>query len=204
MLSLLAKLSYVFAKIGLFTLGGGLAVIALVQQEMLSRGWLSHSEFLDILGIAQVTPGAMGVNAATFTGWRVVENAGGGFLLAFSGALLASIAVTLPSIAGVALAGTWFERNREKPWAKAVFGILRPVVAGAIFAVGANMVMAVFGAEGENGAKCIWHLDELKFSALPLVLCAGTFILTATHRFSPLWGLLAGAILPFIVGIFGI
>ena len=77
MIRIVAVLAAVFAKIWLFTLGGGLAIIALVQQEMLSRGWLTQQEFLDILGVAQVTPGAMGVNAATFVGWRVAENGGG-------------------------------------------------------------------------------------------------------------------------------
>lgn len=194
MLKLLTLISLVFAKIGLFTLGGGLAIIAMIQQETLARGWLGHAEFLDILAVAQVTPGAMGVNAATFTGWRTAVNAGGGWAWALAISLSATFAVMLASVAGVALAGGWFERNREKPWVKDVFAILRPVVAGAIFAVGINLVLAVFGAEGENGAKCIYEIGRLSFAAKPLVLCAATFALTVTRRFSPLWGLLAGAI----------
>lgn len=192
---LLLRISAVFAKIGLFTLGGGLAIIALVQQEMLSRGWLTHQEFLDILGVAQVTPGAMGVNTATFVGWRVAENAGGGWVWALAMAFAASFAVTLPSVVSVAFAGGWFERNRERPPVKAVFAVLRPVVSGAIFAVGLNMVLSVFGAEGENGAKCIYGVSAMRISPLPLAICAFTFVLTVTRRFSPLWGLLAGAIL---------
>ncbi len=191
---LLARLSFVFAKIGLFTLGGGLAIIALVQQEMLSRGWLTHEEFLDILGVAQVTPGAMGVNTATFVGWRVAWNAGGGWVWALLAAFAASLAVTLPSVVSVAFAGRWFERNRERPSVKAVFAVLRPVVSGAIFAVGLNMVLSVFGATGENGAKCIYGISAISFQPLPLAICLFTFALTVTKRFSPLWGLLAGAL----------
>ena len=197
MTALLLKVSAVFAKIGLFTLGGGLAIIALVQQEMLSRGWLTNQEFLDILGVAQVTPGAMGVNAATFVGWRVAENSGGGWAWSLAMALAASMAVTLPSVVSVAFAGRWFERNRERPAVKAVFAVLRPVVSGAIFAVGLNMVLAVFGAEGENGAKCVWGISTVSVSPVPLAICSFTFLLTVTKRFSPLWGLLAGAAIGF-------
>lgn len=194
MTNLMMLVALVFAKIGLFTLGGGLAVIALVQQETLARAWLTHNEFLDILAVAQVTPGAMGVNAATFTGWRTAVNAGGSWQWALAVSLAATLSVMFASVVGVAVAGGWFERNREKPWVKAIFAVLRPVVAGAIFAVGANLVLAVFGAEGENGAKCIYDIARLRIAAKPLLLCASTFILTVTRRFSPLWGLLAGAV----------
>lgn len=197
MIRLVAAAAWVFAKIGLFTLGGGLAVIALVQQEVLSRGWLGAAEFLDILAVAQVTPGAMGVNAATFTGWRIVANAGGGAGWCIAASLAATISVMLASVAGVALAGSWFEKNRERPLVKRIFAVLRPVVAGAIFAIGVNLVLSVFGAEGENGARCVYHLSSLRMDSMSLVLCIATFLLTVTRRFSPLWGLLAG----FIAGV---
>lgn len=194
MFKLLTLVALAFAKIGLFTLGGGLAVIALVQQETLERAWLSQPEFLDILAVAQVTPGPMGVNAATFTGWRTAVNAGGGWAWALAISLAATAAVMLASVVGVAFAGGWFERNREKPWVKDIFAVLRPVVAGAIFAVGLNLVLAVFGAVGENGSKCIYDTAKLRIAVKPLLICAATFLLTVTRRFSPLWGLLAGAI----------
>ncbi|HOM59461.1 MAG TPA: chromate transporter, partial [Kiritimatiellia bacterium] len=55
-MNLLLKLASVFFKIGLLTVGGGLAMIPIVQQEMVGRGWLTNRQFLDILGIAQMTP----------------------------------------------------------------------------------------------------------------------------------------------------
>jgi len=195
MIRLLAAISVAFAKIGLFTLGGGLAIIALVQQEVLERGWLTNAEFLDILAVAQVTPGAMGVNAATFTGWRTAVNAGGGPVWALAIAIAATLSVTLPSVVSVGLAGGWFERNRERPLVKSVFAVLRPVVAGAIFAVGLNMVLSVFGAEGVNGSKCIYSLHDIHLSPLPVLVSAVTFVLAVTRRFSPLWGLLLGGVI---------
>ena len=195
MLKILTLVMLIFSKIGLFTLGGGLAIIAMVQQETLARGWLTQHEFLDILAVAQVTPGPMGVNAATFTGWRTAINAGGGWGWAIAISLAATLAVMAASVIGVAIAGGWFERNRERPLVKDIFAVLRPIVAGAIFAVGLNLVLAVFGAEGENGAKCIYDIAKIHISAKPLVICAATFLMTITRRISPLWGLLAGAII---------
>ena len=140
----------------------------------------------------------MGVNAATFTGWRTAINVSGSVGWAFTASLVATISVVLASVIGVIFLGNWFERNREKTIVKTIFSILRPVVAGVIFAVGVNMVLAVFGAEGIDGAKCIYFLKNLKFEPIGLIACAGTFILTVTRRFSPLWGLLIGAILGLI------
>ncbi|MEI7901300.1 MAG: chromate transporter, partial [bacterium] len=71
-MNIFLKLTYTFFKIGILTVGGGLAMIPIIQYEMVTRGWLDNQQFLDILGIAQMTPGPMSVNTATFVGYRVV------------------------------------------------------------------------------------------------------------------------------------
>ena len=195
MITLLWRLYFAFAKVGLLSLGGGLAIIAVLQQELISRSWLTQNEFLDILAIAQITPGPIGVNAATFCGWRVAANTGGGVLACIVAALAATAAFMTASVIGVAALGTWFERNRDRPWMKRVFAILRPMVSAVIFAVGVDLVLSLFGTGGESGTKCIRDLGSLTLRPMPLVLCMGTFILTITKRFSPLWGLLAAALL---------
>ena len=58
-----------FLKIGLFGFGGGLAVISLIQHEVLSYGWMTEQEFVDIVAISQVTPGPIGINCATYVGY---------------------------------------------------------------------------------------------------------------------------------------
>ena len=82
-------LIYVFLKVGLLGFGGGMAIISLIQGEVLSRGWLTQTEFVDIVAISQVTPGPVGMNCATYVGYAV-----GGVL----GALLASVAIVIPSL----------------------------------------------------------------------------------------------------------
>ena len=177
MISLVATIFSTFFKIGLFTLGGGLAIVSLVQQEMLTRGWLTNAEFLDILGIAQMTPGPIGVNTATFVGYRVAVQHGAGMWTALVVSLVATASVTLPSVLGVHFGGGWFNRNRERPVVRRVFAILRPLVAGFVTALDVFPHLAFTVRDAVN---------------------AGVFAVTAglvlTKRFSPLWGLLLGAI----------
>ena len=68
------ELFITFFKIGLFSFGGGLAMIAFIQQELLSRGWLTPAEFAQIVTISQMTPGPVAVNTATFVGARVCDS----------------------------------------------------------------------------------------------------------------------------------
>lgn len=82
-------LTYVFLKVGLLGFGGGMAIISLIQGEVLSRGWLTQTEFVDIVAISQVTPGPVGMNCATYVGYAV-----GGLW----GALVASVAIVVPSL----------------------------------------------------------------------------------------------------------
>jgi chromate transporter len=67
-----------FAKVGLFTFGGGYAMLPLIESDIIQkRGWLSMAEFTDIVGIAEVTPGPIAVNSATFVGYRLAGIVGG-------------------------------------------------------------------------------------------------------------------------------
>ena len=82
------NLLFVFLKIGLFSFGGGLAMLPLMEREFTSRNWLSSMEFYSIVSVAQVTPGAISVNMATFVGQRVA-----GML----GSVIATLGLCLPS-----------------------------------------------------------------------------------------------------------
>ncbi|HDN85562.1 MAG TPA: chromate transporter, partial [Candidatus Aerophobetes bacterium] len=86
---MLLSLFLTFLKIGLFAYGGGYAMIPLIQHEMVtSSGWLAMSEFLKIITVAEMTPGPIAINLATFTGYK---------LAGFPGAVVSTIGVILPS-----------------------------------------------------------------------------------------------------------
>lgn len=83
------QLIWVFIKAGLLGFGGGMAIISLIQGEVLARGWMTETEFVDIVGISQVTPGPIGINCATYVGYTM-----GGVW----GSVLATMAIVFPSL----------------------------------------------------------------------------------------------------------
>ena len=84
------QLIWSFMKIGLFGFGGGLAVISLIQHEVLANGWMTEKEFVDIVAISQVTPGPIGINCATYVGYTATGSVWG--------SLLATGAMVLPGL----------------------------------------------------------------------------------------------------------
>ncbi|MBO6079149.1 MAG: chromate transporter, partial [Bacteroidaceae bacterium] len=71
------KLFWTFFKIGLFGFGGGYGMLSLIQNEVVEKHkWISNSEFTDIVAVSQMTPGPIGINSATYVGFKAIENAG--------------------------------------------------------------------------------------------------------------------------------
>lgn len=114
-----------FVKIGLFSFGGGYAMIPLIQHELDANGWLTASQFVDVIAIAEMTPGPIAVNAATFVGYRVAGVVGG---------VVATLGVAAPSLLLILFLATFFFRYRSHPMQRAIFHCIRPVVTGLIAA----------------------------------------------------------------------
>ncbi|MGV8979706.1 chromate transporter [Clostridium sp.] len=112
-----------FFKIGLFSFGGGYAMITLISDEIVKHHWLLQSEFIRIIGIAEMTPGPIAVNSATFIGYKTA-----GML----GAASATLGVALPSLLIILFAASFFFKNSEHPLMKKIFYGIRPVIAGLI------------------------------------------------------------------------
>lgn len=182
------KLAYAFFKIGLLTVGGGLAMIPIIQHEMVSRGWLDNQQFLDILGIAQMTPGPMSVNTATFVGYRVVGAAyPGSVTIAFLGALVGTLAVCAPSLICINLFGGFWNRNRTHPCMARVFDILRPLVTGLV--ITAAVLLVLESLWGGSFRAVVQRFPDLRATGI----AALAFALTAFTRVSPVYILLGGA-----------
>jgi len=119
------QLFITFFKIGLFGFGGGYAMLSLIEHEIVeANGWLTTSEFTDIVAISQMTPGPIGINAATFVGYTASGSVWG--------ATVATIAVCLPSFIIMLLICKLFSLFRANPYFNAIFKVLRPVVVGLI------------------------------------------------------------------------
>ncbi|HHY62818.1 MAG TPA: chromate transporter [Bacillota bacterium] len=115
-----------FAKVGLFTFGGGYAMLPLIESDIIQkRGWLTMAEFTDMVAIAEVTPGPIAVNSATFVGYKLAGIIGG---------IVATLGVITPSIVIVlALAALVRKYERTATLSRIKVG-MRPAVAGLIAA----------------------------------------------------------------------
>ncbi len=117
-----------FFKIGLFGFGGGYAILSLIQHEIEYHGWMSQSEFTDIIAISQMTPGPIGINSATYVGYT----ASGSVL----GSIVATVAIVLPSfIIMLLLVKFFFALQGNRYMEFAIMG-LHPVVIGLILSAG--------------------------------------------------------------------
>ncbi len=115
-----------FLKIGLFTFGGGYAMIPLIEEEVVTRrGWVESRDFLDLLTIAQSIPGPIALNSAAFVGYKS---------RGYIGALMALLGIVLPSFLIILLVAIFFNSIRHNPIVEAAFKAMRPVVVALIIA----------------------------------------------------------------------
>lgn len=128
MITLYIQLFWIFFKIGLFGFGGGYAMLSMIQGEVVTRyAWVSPQEFTDIVAISQMTPGPIGINAATYVGYTAT----GGAVL---GSVVATFAVVLPSFILMLIISKYFLKYSNHPAVTAVFSGLRPAVVGLLAA----------------------------------------------------------------------
>ncbi|HAE62522.1 MAG TPA: chromate transporter, partial [Eubacteriaceae bacterium] len=127
----LIKLILTFAKIGLFSFGGGYAMIPIIQQEIESNNWLSSAEFVDIIAIAEMTPGPIAVNSATFVGYKISGVWGG---------ILATFGVALPSFILAVLISSYYLKFKRNRISNSIFYGIRPVITALVLS--ATVVIA--------------------------------------------------------------
>lgn len=121
----------VFAKIGAFTIGGGYAMIPIIQREMSKRKWISDDELPDIVALSQSAPGVLAVNISIFAGYR---------LRGIKGSIAATLGSITPSFLIILAVAMFFSVFRDNPWVERAFKGIRPVVISLIAVPMLNMV----------------------------------------------------------------
>jgi chromate transporter len=122
-----------FLKIGLFGFGGGYAMLPLIQREVVDlHGWISISDFTDIVAISQTTPGPIAFNSATYIGYTAVTEAGFSTGYGILGSAVCTLAVSIPSLILMTLVCTFFFRLKNNPWLQASLSVLKPAIIGLI------------------------------------------------------------------------
>lgn len=115
-----------FFRIGAFTLGGGYAMIPIIESDVVDkRRWVSREEFLDLIAVAQSCPGVFAINISTFIGYKLCGN---------KGAVTAALGAALPSFLIILFIAMFFQQFQDVPWVKACFNGIRPAVVALIAA----------------------------------------------------------------------
>lgn len=193
-MSLLLQMFWTFFVIGLFTFGGGYAVIGIIQSQIVSgRGWISESAFTDIVAISQMTPGPVGLNCSTYVGYEVMKEAGASEWLASFGSLTASLAIVLPSFLVMLAIVKFYSRFHETPVFQGVLSGLRPAVAALIGAAAFTLTLHFSFGEG-------FSIVEGNFpDAVSWILAGAAFIAYTFFKAGPMLLLGCGAIAGLLI-----
>ncbi len=162
------QLFFVFARIGLFGFGGGMAMLPIIYQGAKEFGLMSADEFSNLVAISQVTPGPMAVNAATYVGFNCAG---------YGGALAATLGVAMPSFILVSLACFFINKFKESRLLDSAFAGIRPVTAGliasAVIFMGQSAFVQLNPVPVAIAISTVVLAGKFKVSPIPIVIGAG-------------------------------
>jgi chromate transporter len=189
------ELLWIFFKIGLFSIGGGYAMLPLINSELVAYGLMTQAEVADIVAISQITPGPFAINAATFAGVKT----GGIF-----GGMVATVAVVLPSLIIATLLARYFFKFEDNVIVKRVMWGLRPVVTGLIAAAAAAMALpALLSVESVSVIQWSSLFSGIDIPSIIIALVSGFTIIKL--KASPILVILAAGVLGVVLfGVIGI
>lgn len=176
------RLFFEFFKIGLFTFGGGYAMIAVMERELVEKkNLLTHEEFLDIIAIAESSPGPLAINSATFIGYKTCK---------FFGSLFATLGVVLPSFIIIFAISLFFERFIALEYVGYAFRGIQAAVAFLILSAGIKMLK---------------HLKHTVFNAIMVSLTVAVMVLLEfiAPDFSTVFLILIGGVIGLTVYLVG-
>lgn len=176
---LLLKLFFAFIQVGMFSVGGGYAAIPLIQEQIVNiHGLMTMEEFSDLITVAEMTPGPISINSATFVGMRIAG---------IPGVLLCSIGCIIPSFLICLVLAHFYYKYRTVGGVQVVLGAMRPAVVALIGSAGASILMlGLFQAELQDVVLsniryvelaifivALYILRKYKASAIAIILGSG-------------------------------
>lgn len=171
------KLIWSYLKIGLFGFGGGYAMLALIEREIVTPGYISEQTFTDIVAISQMTPGPIGINSATYIGYvapGVADPSLASPLWGLLGSIICTIVVVIPSFLLVAYTSHLIARHKESAIIQGIFAGLRPVVVGLI--ASAALLLMNSANFGTDTYQLVWSI----------ILCAAAFCAVYFTKIHPI------------------
>ncbi len=147
-----------FFKVGLFTFGGGYAMIPLIRETVLYHEWIAEAEFYDFIGLCEATPGPIAINMASFIGFSQA-----GIL----GSVVATLGVVLPSFIIIVLVASILKQFLDKKGVKNFFTGVKPVVIGLISATGLVLFIKALGYESLS----VFNFNLVSFVIIVFLIC---------------------------------
>lgn len=182
---LVIQLFLIFVKIGFITIGGGYAMLPLIQNELVSHNWLSVAEFVDILAVSEMTPGPIAVNSATFVGFRIAG---------IPGAIAATTGVAMPSVLLIILAVTLVFRFESHPLNKVIFYFVRPIVAGLLAYAALLVAQTALAISGTAGISSWMNIDWRS-----AVIFSISLAVVLKIKLNPIWVILSAALVGMLI-----
>ncbi len=179
---ILLELFITFFKIGLFTFGGGYAMVPLINAEVLEKGWMTGEQLVNFIAVSESTPGPFAVNISTYIGMET-----GGIL----GALCATLGVILPSFIVILAVARFIDAFRKSTLMEGVFTGIKPGAVGLLFAAVISVGLTTLFPDGINGDV---------FTSPLFLITLITFILMVILSFKKLHPILM-IVLSGIIGI---
>ena len=170
-----------FFRIGLFSFGGGMAMIPMYLAEVEKHGWMTQGEFMDIVAVSQMTPGPIAVNMATYVGSGVAG---------WSGAMVSTTALALPSVLAILALTTVLTRLKNNPWKDAFFFGIKSAAMALIFFAGYLLAIDTIQVSLDSGSSSVlakglaiaagcWLMRVFRPKFQPVLLILGSGVLGA-------------------------
>lgn len=155
-----AELFWTFFKIGLFTFGGGYAMIPLIRAEVIQKGWLTGEQVVNFRAVSESTPGPFAINLSTYTGCKMAGIFGG---------LCATIGVVLPSFVIILIVARIYDKFRKSKPVQACMSGLKPATIGLIGAASISIAKTVFFPDGVSAdvfSETSFYISVVIFAAM--------------------------------------
>ena len=196
-LYLILQLAWTFFVIGAFTIGGGYAMLSLIQnQVVVEHPWITESAFTDIVAVSQMTPGPIGINSATYVGYDVLFNATGSQFLGIRGSLTATIALMIPSFIIMLLIVKFYLKFKNSKLYAGTMSWLKPCVVGLI---GAAAIILIFKTTWINGIPSVQVVSDNFPDWKSWCLLGGAFVAGYWGKVNPICIILAGGALGLLL-----
>ena len=163
------ELFWTFFKIGLFTFGGGYAMLPLIQEQVIAHGWLSEEAIVNFIAVSESTPGPFAINIATYVGSQVGGAEFGGLGFTVLGSACATLGVVLPSFIIILLVAKFYQQFKNSNTVKGLMTGLKPAAIGLIASAVVSMALTVFIPSGFSFS--IFRGIEFYISAAIFALC---------------------------------